>query len=138
MSAVDTSLLQAEAEALRHSMSSLTSEVMAVRQEMGMVGQHVGLRQGPHAGVNGVAVASEGLAPGSQPVHMPLGPAQQRPIGPGSGHGALPNGQAHQVSWGLTAAWPCPINMSEIFAALQSACSEGLHPSILCVLGQPP
>lgn len=103
---------------MRHSVSSLTSEVMAVRQELGMVGQHVGLRRGPHAGVNGVAVASDGVAPGPQPVHMPGGPPQQRRIGRGSAHSALPNGQAHQVSWGLTAAWPCLICMSEDFASL--------------------
>ncbi len=103
---------------MRHSVSSLTSEVMAVRQELGMVGQHVGLRGGPHAGVNGVAVASDGVAPGPQPVHMPGGPPQQRRIGRGSAHSALPNGQAHQVSWGLTAAWPCLICMSEDFASL--------------------
>ena len=88
-----------------------------------MVGQHVGLRGGAHAGVNGVAVASEGLAPGSQPVHMPVGPAQQRPIGPGSGHGALPNGQAHQVSWGLDCCLACLTNMSAFFAPLELACT---------------
>ena len=129
LSAVDASLLQAEAEALRHSVSSLTSDLMAVRQEVGMVGQHVGLRGGPQAGVNGAPVASEGLAAPQSPGHMLVGPAQQRPIVPGSGHHALPNGQAHQVSWGLTGAWPCLINMPEVFAPLHMASSQSTPPS---------